>query len=438
MNKCMNKCMFNLDMCVPQLELPRVIIVGGGFAGIPLAKALKNKPVQLILLDKNNFHQFLPLLYQVATSGLEPDSIAFPLRKQFHDYENFIFRMAEIIRIIPEENKLETSIGAIAYDYLVLGTGSNTNFFGLKDVSLHANGMKTIQEALDLRSLILQNFEQAVSTCDLSERDALTNFMIVGGGPAGVETAGALAEFKKYILPKDYPELDPGLTKLYLLEAGKRLLSSMSEKASFNAYNELKRMGVQVRLQTGLQSYDGLQATTNTGESFNVRTLIWTAGVKGAVPKGIKESALARGNRILVDEYNRVKGYENIFAIGDVAAMISDKYPGGHPMVAQAAIQQGKQLGKNIMNLILKRKPLPFIYKDKGSLATIGKKRAVADLNKIKLSGFFAWLIWSLVHLITISGFRNKVMVTLDWTWSYLTYEKGNRLIIRKYNKKEK
>jgi len=437
MNKCLNKCMFNLDMCVPQSELPRVIIVGGGFAGIPFAKELKNKPVQLTLLDKNNFHQFLPLLYQVATSGLEPDSIAFPLRKQFHDYSNFVFRMAEVIRIIPEENKLETSIGAIDYDYLVLGTGSNTNFFGLKDVALHANGMKTIQEALDLRSLILQNFEQAVSTCDLSERDALTNFMIVGGGPAGVETAGALAEFKKYILPKDYPELDPGLTKLYLLEAGKRLLCSMSEKASFNACNELKRMGVQVRLQTGLQSYDGLHATTNTGESFNVRTLIWTAGVKGAVPKGIKESAIVRGNRVLVDEYNRVKGYENIFAIGDVAAMISDKYPGGHPMVAQAAIQQGKQLGKNIMNLLLKRKLLAFIYKDKGSLATIGRKRAVADLNNIRLSGFFAWLIWSLVHLITISGFRNKVMVTLDWTWSYLTYDKGNRLIIRKYNKKE-
>ncbi len=261
--------------------------------------------------------------------------------------------------------------------------------------------------------------------------------MIDGGGPAGVETAGALAEFKKYILPKDYPELDPGLTKLYLLEAGKRLLSSMSEKASFNAYNELKRMGVRVRLQTGLQSYDGLKVTTNTGESFNVRTLIWTAGVKGAVPKGIKESALVRGNRILVDEYNRVKGYENIFAIGDVAAMISDKYPGGHPMVAQAAIQQGKQLGKNVMNLILKRKLLAFTYKDKGSLATIGRKRAVADLNKIRLSGFFAWLIWSLVHLITISGFRNKIMVALDWTWSYLTYEKGNRLIIRKYNKKK-
>ncbi len=424
-------------MCVPESELPRVIIVGGGFAGIPLIKGLKNKAAQLILLDKNNFHQFLPLLYQIATSGLEPDSIAFPLREQFHDYANFIFRMAEVTQIIPEENKVETSIGAIDYDYLVLGTGSDTNFFGLKDVALHANGMGTIREALDLRSLILQNFEQAVSTCDLGERDALTNFMIVGGGPAGVETAGALAEFKKYILPKDYPELAPGLTKLYLLEAGKRLLCSMSEKASFNACKELERMGVRVRLQTKLQSYDGLKVTTNTGESFNVRTLIWTAGVKGAVPQGIKESALVRGNRISVDEYNRVKGYENIFAIGDVAAMISAKYPGGHPMVAQAAIQQGKQLGKNMMNLILKRKLLPFIYKDKGSLATIGRKRAVADLKNIKLNGFFAWLIWSLVHLISISGFRNKLLVGLDWTWSYLTYEKGNRLIIRKYTKKK-
>lgn len=421
------------EICLPDNSLPRVVVIGGGFAGISLVKKLKNKPVQIVVLDKNNFHQFQPLFYQVATSGIEPDSIVFPLRKLFNGYKNVFFRMAIVNEIQSESNTIVTDIGTVEYDHLVIATGSTTNFFGLQDVQQHSVGMKTIQEALDIRSLILQNFEKAVVTCDEAERNALTNFAIVGGGPAGVETAGAMAEFKKYILPKDYPELDASMMSIYLIEAEDELLNAMSDKSSENALKFLNKLGVDVRLNMSVQSYDGLNIKTDKAVLLQAKTMIWTAGVKGNVPTGINKENIARGNRILVDDYCSIKGYENIYALGDIAAMVSDHYPSGHPMVAQVAIQQGKQLANNILLQLQGKERKKFSYKDKGSLATIGKRKAVADIGKLRFGGYIAWLLWSVVHLLSISGFRNKLLVGLNWAWSYFTYDKGNRLIIRKF-----
>jgi NADH:quinone reductase (non-electrogenic) len=429
----MKACRTGNEICLPESSLPRMVVIGAGFAGISLIKKLKNKPVQIVLLDRNNFHQFQPLLYQVATSGIEPDSIVFPLRKLFKGFQNVHFRMANVERIIPESNKVMTDIGRLEYDYLIIACGSNTNFFGLKDVQKYGIGMKSIQEALDTRSLILQHLERAVVTCDEAERDALTNFAVVGGGPAGVETAGAIAEFKKYVLPKDYPELDAKMMSIYLIEAGDKLLKSMSNKAARNALVYLRQIGVDIKLNTVVRSYDGLNIKTDKKAILKARTVIWTAGVTGNIPIGISRENVTRENRILVDEFCRIKGYPNIYAIGDLAAMISERYPAGHPMVAQVAIQQGRLLAKNIILQLQKKSPKAFSYKDKGALATIGKRRAVADLGNFKFSGYFAWLLWSTVHLISISGFRNKLLVGLNWTWSYFTYDKGNRLIIRRY-----
>ena len=429
----MQTCRIGDEICLPDSSLPRVVVIGGGFAGISLVKKLKNKPVQIVVLDKNNFHQFQPLLYQVATSGIEPDSIVFPLRKLFNGYKNVFFRMAMVNEIQSESNTIITDIGTVEYDHLVIATGSTTNFFGLQDVQQHSVGMKTIQEALDIRSLILQNLEKAVVTCDEAERNALTNFAIVGGGPAGVETAGAMAEFKKYILPKDYPELDASMMSIYLIEAEDELLNAMSDKSSENALKFLNKLGVDVRLNMSVQSYDGLNIKTDKAVLLQAKTMIWTAGVKGNVPTGINKENIARGNRILVDDYCSIKGYENIYAIGDIAAMVSDHYPSGHPMVAQVAIQQGKQLANNILLQLQGKERKKFSYKDKGSLATIGKRKAVADIGKLRFGGYIAWLLWSVVHLLSISGFRNKLLVGLNWAWSYFTYDKGNRLIIRKF-----
>ncbi|MBQ19272.1 MAG: FAD-dependent oxidoreductase [Flavobacteriales bacterium] len=429
----MQTCRIGDEICLPDSSLPRVVVIGGGFAGISLVKKLKNKPVQIVVLDKNNFHQFQPLLYQVATSGIEPDSIVFPLRKLFNGYKNVFFRMAMVNEIQSESNTIITDIGTVEYDHLVIATGSTTNFFGLQDVQQHSVGMKTIQEALDIRSLILQNLEKAVVTCDDAERNALTNFAIVGGGPAGVETAGAMAEFKKYILPKDYPELDASMMSIYLIEAEDELLNAMSDKSSENALKFLNKLGVDIRLNTSVQSYDGLNIKTDKAVLLQAKTMIWTAGVKGNVPTGINKENIARGNRILVDDYCSIKGYKNIYAVGDIAAIVSDHYPSGHPMVAQVAIQQGKQLANNILLQLQGKEWKKFSYKDKGSLATIGKRKAVADIGKLRFGGYIAWLLWSVVHLLSISGFRNKLLVGLNWAWSYFTYDKGNRLIIRKF-----
>lgn len=429
-------CKTTDEICLPDSNLPRVIIIGGGFAGLALVEKLKNKEVQVVLFDKNNFHQFQPLFYQVATSALEPDSIVFPFRKQISGYKNVLFRLAEVDEIQPSTNTIITNKGSVHFDYLVLATGTSTNFFGLDNVESHSLGMKDIRDSLNIRHMMLQNLEQAAITCDDKERDALTNFVIVGGGPAGVEMAGALAEFCKYILPKDYPEYPSSIMNIYLIEAIDELLSTMSEKASTKTLKYLKDLDVKVLFNESVSDYDGSLVTTKSGKTILAKNLIWTAGVKGQFPKGIDEKHVVKGNRLKTDSFLMVEGYKNIFAIGDIAAVITEETPKGHPQVAQTAIQQGKYLGNILLKIIKDEGVNPFEYKDKGSLATVGKRKAVADLGKFKFAGYFAWLLWSIVHLMSISGFRNKLMVGFNWVVSYFTYEKSNRVIIRNFKPK--
>ncbi len=426
------------QMCLPKTTYPRIVIVGGGFAGLALVKGLRNKAVQVVLIDRNNFHQFQPLLYQVATSGLEPDSIVFPFRKQFSGYKNVVFRMASVEKIEPSTNTVFTDKGAMQYDFLVLATGTTTNFFGLEKVEENSLGLKNIRNSLNIRHMMLQNLEQAAITCNEEERDALTNFVIVGGGPAGVEMAGALAEFCRYILPKDYPEYPHSVMRIYLIEASDKLLSSMSAKASSKSLEYLRKMKVEVLLNEAVTGYDGTLVTTKSGRKIIANNLVWTAGVKGQFPEGIDNEQIVTGNRIRVNEYLNIEKYSNIFVMGDLAAVITKESPKGHPQVAQVAIQQGKYLAKTLLR-ILDNKPIePFRYKDKGSLATVGKRRAIADLGRFRFAGFFAWILWSVVHIMSISGFKNKLVVGINWLISYFTYEKSNRLIIRNFKMKNR
>lgn len=425
------------EVLLPPTDKPRIVIIGGGFAGIKLVKKLKKLPVQIILFDRNNYHTFQPLLYQVATAGLEPDSIADPLRKQLEPVKNFFFRMAEVYKIDPEAQVIKTEIGQVKYDYLVLATGSKTNYFGNESIMQNGLPLKQIPQALDLRSHILQNFEAANIAKDPKELTSRMNIVIVGGGPTGVEVAGAMGELKKNILPGDYPELDFDKMTITLLEGMDRLLGGMSDKSAQRAMRYLKKFDVEVRLNTMVKSYDGLVAKLGNDEEIPTHTLIWAAGVQGNYPSGLKDEAIEKG-RILVNEFNQVKGYERIFAIGDIASMKTNDFPKGHPMLAPVAIQQGQHLAYNLRNL-LNQKPLkPFKYQDKGSMATIGRNKAVAELWGLKVGGFPAWVIWMFIHLVSIIGFRNRLIVFSNWVWNYFTYDKGTRLIIRKFIPKNK
>ncbi len=415
---------------------PLILIVGGGFGGIELAKKLRNKPVQVLLLDRHNYHTFQPLLYQVATGGLEPDSIAFPLRRIFKGQENFSFRMTEVEQIIPEQQLLKTSIGDMKYDYLVLATGSDTNFFDQKEVEHYSMPMKSIPEALNLRSMLLQNLEEAIIEQNEAKQHALLNFVVVGGGPTGVELSGALAELKKHVLANDYPELDLRKVNIYLIEGSDKILGAMSEEASEKSIIFLEEMGVKVLCKQRVLSYNGEEIELSEAPSIPTKNVLWSAGVKGAVIKGIPSEVITRGQRILVDQYNRVQGFSNIFAIGDLAAMPCDQYPNGHPGVAPVAIQQGKNLAQNLLRIIQERNPIPFKYHDKGSMATVGRNRAVVDIGNIRFQGVFAWFVWMFVHLMTLVGFRNKLVVFVNWVWSYFSYDRGTRLIIRRFNRR--
>lgn len=422
---------------IPDSDLPRVLIIGGGFAGINLAKSLRKKPFQVVMVDRNNYHTFQPLLYQVATGGLEPDSIAHPLRKMFTKQRNFIFRMAEVKEIDADQKCVHTSIGAIHYDYLVIATGSTTNFFGNEKLSQMALGMKTVPEALDLRSLILQNFEDAHRLEKESDRDRIMDFVVVGGGPTGVETAGALAELKTHILPTDYPELDFSMMDIHLIEAGSRVLASMSEKSSKDAFNALDKMGVKVHLGVRVTEFDGDLIKTNGDLEILANTVIWAAGIK-AVTFDLPKATQERGGRYKVDAYNRIVGYDDIFAAGDVALSHEDpKFPQGHPQVAQTAIQMGKNMAQNFERMRTGAPLKPFSYFDKGSMATIGRNKAVLDMGKLHLRGFLAWAGWMFIHILYLIGFRNKAVVFINWVWSYFTYDKGNRLIIRPFRRKK-
>ncbi|MEN9908790.1 MAG: hypothetical protein RLZZ540_1939 [Bacteroidota bacterium] len=424
-------------MNIPNTNLSRIVIIGGGFAGIALSKELRNKKVQVVLLDKHNYNTFQPLLYQVATGGLEAGSIAFPIRKVIQEYDDFYFRLTSVLEIDTKNKKIITEIGELGYDYLVMATGSKTNYFGNKEIKRNSMAMKTIPQSLNIRSLILENFEQAVLTQDCDERNYLINFVLVGGGPTGVELAGALAEMKKAILQKDYPDLDIDKMQINLIQSGDRILNTMSEKSSEAAEKFLLKLGVKIWKNVRVTNYDGRTITTDSDLAFDTATVIWTAGVQGVLVSGFDaDSLVEKVERIRVNQFSQVKGYDNIFAIGDIASMETETYPEGHPMMAQPAIQQGKLLGINIIRLIQNQEMEAFEYKDKGSMATIGRNKAVVDLPNCHFSGVFAWFVWMFVHLFSLIGFKNKAVVFLNWVYNYIRFDREGRLIIRPYKKR--
>lgn len=428
-----------LFMNIPRTSFPRIVIIGGGFAGIALAKKLSKQEVQVVLLDKHNYHTFQPLLYQVSTGGLEPDSIAYPIRKILKDFPNFYFRLANVNRIDVNDSQVYTDIGVLKFDYLVVASGSKTNYFGNTEIEKYSMAMKTIPQSLNLRSLILENFEEALLTSDLNERNALMNFVIVGGGPTGVELAGALAEIKKGILPKDYPDLDTRLAQINIIQSSDCILKGMSEQASNKAEDFLEKLGVNIWKNIRVTNYDGKIVTTNTDLTFESATVVWAAGVKGATIKGLDaEEFVTRGNRLVVNEFNQVKDYKNIFAVGDIACLVSEEFPNGYPMMAQPAIQQGQQLGDNLLKLIEDKPMKPFVYTDKGAMATIGRNKAVVDLKRFKFQGIFAWYVWMFVHLFFLIGFRNRMVVFVNWVYNYVRFDREARLIIRPFKKKFK
>ena len=419
-----------------QKTKPRVVIIGGGFAGLQLAKKLKNAPVDILMLDKHNYHTFQPLLYQVAMGAIAADSIVFPIRRIFTHQDNFSFNLAYVENINAEKNTVTTNTGEISYDYLVVATGSDTNFFGNQELEAHAMPMKNMPEALNLRGLILQHLEKAMVTKDQAEKDALMTFVVVGGGPTGVELSGALGEMRQLILMKDYHGLSKHDMKVYLVEGKDRLLAAMSDGASRKAKQFLSANDVIIYNSVHVESYDGLTLKIDDGMTIKTRNVFWAAGVMGEVPEGMTAATMTRGSRIQTDEINRVKGYQNVFAIGDVSAIVSEQYPNGHPGVAPVAIQQGAWLAKNLLHLINAEPTEAFQYHDKGTLATIGRNKAVADIGKLHFQGFFAWLLWGFVHIMSLAGFSNKSSVFLTWAINYFTKNSDNRLIIRSFNRK--
>ncbi|MCK0131365.1 NAD(P)/FAD-dependent oxidoreductase [Flavobacteriaceae bacterium F08102] len=417
---------------------PTIVIIGAGFAGISMAKSFKHAAVNVLLIDKNNYHNFQPLLYQIATGGLEPDSIAYPVRRIFRGYENISVRMADVLTIHMAKQEIVTSVGNFNYDYLIIATGSTTNYFNFDKVKNKLLTLKSIPDALNLRSFIFQNLEKALVAQEHGEVSELLSVAIVGGGPAGIELAGALAEMKRFVIPKDFPDLNLDKMEINLYEASPKLLGAMSEISSAKALSYLKKLGVKVYLNTLVSSYDGTYLQISNNEAFKTNTVIWTAGVKGAPIDGLPNEAIGTGNRILVNAYNQVSQTDRIFAIGDVAACITDKEPKGLPMLAPVAQQQGKLLAKNIVRLTKGQAMKPFKYYNKGVMATIGRKKAVVDLPKWKFQGTFAWIIWMFLHIMALVGFRNKFVAFFDWMSNYFTYDKPLGLIIRPYKKKDK
>lgn len=422
-----------MSVNIPETTKKRIVIIGAGFGGLRLAEKLVDSGYQVVLIDKNNYHQFQPLFYQVATSGIEPSSILFPLRKIFQKKQDFYIRIADVYSIDTVKKQLSTSLDMVWYDYLVIATGVKTNYFGMKNMETYSFPMKTISEAMALRNRILLNLEKAVTLFNHheEEKESLLNIYVVGGGPTGVEVSGAIAEMKKFVLPKDYPDLDFNQMKITLVEGDPKLLGNMSENASKKSVLYLQKMGVDVMLNTRVTDFDGEYISFADGNKARTKLVIWAAGISGVVPPGLPEELIGRGRRIMVDEYNRVKGYDNVFAIGDIALMINDESPKGHPQVAQVAIQQGKTLARNFKAMLKNEKLKPFKYIDRGSLATIGRNRAVADLSFIKFGGFFAWMTWMFVHLMAILGVKNRLLIFINWMWNYITYDQSLRLILK-------
>jgi NADH dehydrogenase len=421
----------------------KIIIVGGGFAGLTLARKLNNKPgFEITLLDKYNYHQFQPLFYQVATAGLDASNISFPLRKVFHKTRNVHVRLGELQEVIASRNVIRTDNGELEYDVLVLATGADTNFFGNVQLQENVFPMKSTVEALQLRHRLIQNFEDALLAKTEEERQRLLNVVVVGGGPTGVELSGAIAELKRYVLPKDYPEIDFNKMNIYLVEGLHKPLATMSEKSSQHSTEYLTKFGVKLLTNNIVKDYDGETVTLQNGEPIKSAMVIWAAGVKGNVPVGIDKDLIARGNRIKVDRQNRVHGFTNIYAVGDLAYMETPKYPNGHPQLAATANQMGALLAKNLQRIESKSgQPLEeFEYFNKGTMATIGRNKAVVDLPKPKIhvSGFFAWLIWMGLHLYLLLGVKNRLFVFLNWIYNYVTYDQSLRLLFREFYRPKK
>ncbi len=416
-------------------NFPRVIVIGAGFGGVEVARRLKNKEVEVLLIDRNNYHTFQPLMYQVATGTLASDSISFPLRKMFKNQQNFRFRLAEVQQINTAEKIVHTSVGDYDYDYLVIATGATSNFFGNKEVEKYSLPMKSIVEALNIRSYMIQNLEEAVLRKNASDRERYLNFVVVGGGPTGVELSGAIAEYQQHMLKKDYPELSTYEMKVYLVEGTGKILGALSEKSSRDAERYLNELGVKVTLNTVVTGYDGNTVTLSSGEQIPTKTVIWGAGVMGQMPEGLSPEIIERGNRIRIDEQCRVEGLEDVYAIGDVSAMITEENPRGLPGVAPVAQQQGKYVAEHIMNALNNQESKGFKYFDKGSMATVGRNRAVVDMGSLHMKGFLAWMTWMFVHLVSIFGFRNRVVTFVNWTIKFLTKNSGIRLIIHKYER---
>ena len=422
-----------MSINIQRNQKKRVVIVGGGLGGLRLAEDLYGSGMQVVLIDKNNFHQFPPLIYQIASAGIDPSSISFPFRQIFRKRKDFYFRMAEARMVDTEKKILQTSIGKIDYDYLVLAAGATTNFFGNKNIEEWAIPMKTVPEAMGLRNALLSNFERALTCATEEERQELLNVVIVGGGATGVEIAGALAEMRRYVIPYDYPDMDSSLMHIYLIEAGDRLLAGLSQESSQKAYEFLKSMGVDIQFGKMVTDYRDHKVVMKDGTEIPTRTFLWVSGIRANSMPGIDESHLGRGFRFKVDEYNRIPGVEDVFAIGDQCLQTSDAaYPNGHPQVAQVAIQQAKNLAKNLklINQGADSSELTaFHYKNLGSMATIGRNKAVVEIGKFRSQGFFAWVLWLVVHLRSILGVKNKMMVLLNWLWKYVSYNDSIRMI---------
>lgn len=422
-----------MSINIQRNQKKRVVIVGGGLGGLRLAEDLYGSGMQVVLIDKNNFHQFPPLIYQIASAGIDPSSISFPFRQIFRKRKDFYFRMAEARMVDTEKKILQTSIGKIDYDYLVLAAGATTNFFGNKNIEEWAIPMKTVPEAMGLRNALLSNLERALTCATEEERQELLNVVIVGGGATGVEIAGALAEMRRYVIPYDYPDMDSSLMHIYLIEAGDRLLAGLSQESSQKAYEFLKSMGVDIQFGKMVTDYRDHKVVMKDGTEIPTRTFLWVSGIRANAMPGIDESHLGRGFRFKVDEYNRIPGVEDVFAIGDQCLQTSDAaYPNGHPQVAQVAIQQAKNLAKNLklINQGADSSELTaFHYKNLGSMATIGRNKAVVEIGKFHSQGFFAWVLWLVVHLRSILGVKNKVMVLLNWLWKYVSYNDSIRMI---------
>jgi NADH dehydrogenase len=408
----------------------KIIIVGGGFAGIHLARKLDDRLFDILLVDKINHHQFQPLFYQVATSQLEPSSISFPLRHILRNRKNVQIRLGKLQSVDTINNKIHLDIGFFNYDYLVLAMGCTTNFFGTENISQHVLTLKTTFDAISIRNHLMQTFENLLSANE-TEKESLLNLVIVGAGPTGVELAGAFAEIKKNVLPRDYHRIDFSNLRIILIEGSKHTLNSMSDSAKTTSEKYLRNMGVDVRLETFVKNFNGESLLLSKGDSIKTKTVIWAAGIIANKVPGISEKSIRSDNRIKVDRMNKVEGTTNVFALGDMSYMVTPNYPEGHPQVANVAINQAKNLVNNLSRIQLGKKTSEYSYKDLGSMATLARNKAVVDLPFIKFKGFLAWLVWMFLHLMLILSVRNKLIIFINWAWTYATKDTALRLILK-------